>query len=549
MKNEADIIEAMIRLNLRFLDHIHIIDNGSSDGTLEILADLAEELPSVSVASDPTPGHPQTDIMNRFLAESAGSYNPYHVIPLDGDEILVGDPGAFREECAAFSDPIHIDWRTYVPTEDDRADLENPVQRIRWRRDPERPQYRKSTVPKGLIGRAVWSQGSHKLLLEGRSVRAHKSTTVALAHFPVRSIEQITAKALIGHWGLLLRGAPRSEGKQWREISAEILRNGALSQETFLRIGRTYATRQLNDLLEDPVDVPENIEMRCTGPAVTSALHHIATFAEQLVNGLNETKSRPMPRVSNDAVVRVVRPGHIPKPSQLVRASIKGKDVEFCVTHHRDEVQKHHMKGQFYEREELDIIGRYFKRGGTFFDIGANVGNHSVYCAMFLNPRQVILAEPNPDAIRTLTANVQLNGLKEICDLTGLGVGIGAESTNTAAIEWRRNNWQKVNLGGATIGFKGGDLEIMRGDDFLGARDVDFIKIDVEGMEISVLEGLTETISKCRPTLFVEVDNINAKAFSSWLRANGYIVKAEYSRYPTNCNYLCEPKVSFDGSD
>jgi Met-10+ like-protein len=54
-------------------------------------------------------------------------------------------------------------------------------------------------------------------------------------------------------------------------------------------------------------------------------------------------------------------------------------------------------KGVFYEREELEIIATHFK-GGTFVDIGANVGNHSIFAAKFLGASKVIAFEPNPTA-------------------------------------------------------------------------------------------------------------------------------------------------------
>ena len=57
VKNEADIIEAMVRHNCQFLDHTTIVDNGSVDGTWEILTALEAEGLPLSIQQDTRPGH------------------------------------------------------------------------------------------------------------------------------------------------------------------------------------------------------------------------------------------------------------------------------------------------------------------------------------------------------------------------------------------------------------------------------------------------------------------------------------------------------------
>ena len=49
VKNEADVIEASVRHNLRFLDRLIVLDDGSVDDTRDILAKLRKELPNLIV--------------------------------------------------------------------------------------------------------------------------------------------------------------------------------------------------------------------------------------------------------------------------------------------------------------------------------------------------------------------------------------------------------------------------------------------------------------------------------------------------------------------
>ncbi|MEM1076602.1 MAG: glycosyltransferase family 2 protein [Pseudomonadota bacterium] len=88
VKNEADIIEAMVRHNLQYLDHMVIFDNGSLDGTVDILRALAAETGRVEVRIDTRAGHIQRSIINGFLRAHALEYDPVQVVLLDGDELI-----------------------------------------------------------------------------------------------------------------------------------------------------------------------------------------------------------------------------------------------------------------------------------------------------------------------------------------------------------------------------------------------------------------------------------------------------------------------------
>ena len=50
-----------------------------------------------------------------------------------------------------------------------------------------------------------------------------------------------------------------------------------------------------------------------------------------------------------------------------------------------------------------------------------------------------------------------------------------------------------------------GEVPILDGDSFVGARRIDLIKIDVEGAEVDVLEGLMSVLRRDRPAVYIEV--------------------------------------------
>lgn len=216
----------------------------------------------------------------------------------------------------------------------------------------------------------------------------------------------------------------------------------------------------------------------------------------------------------------------------VVRTEIEGKAVSFFVNDESDLIQGRHACGEFYEIEELNIIKKFFE-GGCFLDIGANVGNHAIYIAKFLAPVRIICIEPNPAAIDLLLINCQLNDLTTIIDTRYLGIGL-ASSSGKASL----HNPQTNNMGAVQLVAGDGKIPLAVGDDLLHTESPSFIKLDVEGMELSVLQGLERLIDRCSPRIFVEVDNQNLPAFEEWRQRHHYFVSASYKRYPQNENFL-----------
>jgi FkbM family methyltransferase len=227
---------------------------------------------------------------------------------------------------------------------------------------------------------------------------------------------------------------------------------------------------------------------------------------------------------------------YVSPPARVVRCEVHGQPVFFTVANPRDEIQRHHLAGGFYEPEELAIIARAFPLGGRFLDVGANVGNHSLYLARFLHAALVLPVEPNPAAAELLLSNLSLNGVAGRCDLRFLGVGLSDHAAEAAAVRAPRRN-----LGAGRLVEGEGGIRIARGDDLFAGMTFDLVKIDVEGMELQVLAGMEGLIRATRPKLFVEVDQANDAGFHDWLSRLGYRAAETFRRYERNLNYLAEP--------
>lgn len=222
--------------------------------------------------------------------------------------------------------------------------------------------------------------------------------------------------------------------------------------------------------------------------------------------------------------------------TSLVSAEIDGQRMIFTVGDRNDRIQKKHWRGKFYEPDELAAIAECFPKGGVFCDVGANVGNHSLYALKYLGAAKSILFEPNPVAYRLLVSNILLNGVADRCDLSHLGLGIAEDEGMGFGLALRDGN-----LGAARLVEGEGSIEMASGDACLKDQTIDFMKIDVEGMEMDVLKGFKAVIRRDRPVIFLELEKVNEAAFAEWAEAEGYAITEEVRSFAHNRNVVVHP--------
>jgi hypothetical protein len=67
--------------------------------------------------------------------------------------------------------------------------------------------------------------------------------------------------------------------------------------------------------------------------------------------------------------------------------------------------------------------------------------------------------------------------------------------------------------------------------------------MDVERMEMVALAGLTKTISRCRPKMFIEISAENDQDFRQWVENNNYRIDSTHDNHsaPIYANYFVVP--------
>ena len=160
-----------------------------------------------------------------------------------------------------------------------------------------------------------------------------------------------------------------------------------------------------------------------------------------------------------------------------------------------------------------EAVREHVRTGGVFYDIGSNVGFFSLIAARLVGPTGSVHAfEPVPDNLSRIRENAERNGLRNI---TAWPVAVG-RSHGTETLRLARHP------GGATLSSADvldpvGAIEVrvVSIDGLVAGGELPaptFAKIDVEGTETDVLDGMKGTIADHRPTLLIEVDDADAEA-------------------------------------
>lgn len=158
-------------------------------------------------------------------------------------------------------------------------------------------------------------------------------------------------------------------------------------------------------------------------------------------------------------------------------------------------------------------------RGETFVDLGANVGYYSLKIAKEYSSKGVtiIAIEAHPGNYKALSKNIELNDFKCITAINKAVSDHEGIMTLYERVDTRnRIRSEMYSLSNAFLHEssvarpEGGSLEIECDtlDNILGEQRVDVMKIDIEGAEVSALEGATRTLKKLRK-IIVEVHGAN----------------------------------------
>ena len=158
-----------------------------------------------------------------------------------------------------------------------------------------------------------------------------------------------------------------------------------------------------------------------------------------------------------------------------------------------------------FSESEIDVWRHFVRPGDTVVSAGANTGAHIVWLAQAVGKGgRVITCEPQSLMHDIVRHNLDINDLHNV-ELHRLAIGDRGGNANIPKPDYRwPNNFGSAALVDSLTGTE--KVEVATIDQLVGTRNVRMIHLDVEGHEAKALAGAWQTIERCKPVLYVEID-------------------------------------------
>lgn len=202
-----------------------------------------------------------------------------------------------------------------------------------------------------------------------------------------------------------------------------------------------------------------------------------------------------------------------------------------------DLVSREILRSGSYQPEILETFDRVATKDEVLWDVGAHVGSIGLGCATRPWCREVHCFEPFSPTAKQLSRNI---GLNPQLNVKAHKVALAESNVPREFYAGLPTNSGVAGFGGQW-GTKSDTLRPEVGDDFIAEKKAaapTLIKIDAEGAELSVLQGLAQTFQTSPPKAVIFETHFSDEGtpcdapVRSWLEERGYRIKTLASNHP-----------------
>jgi hypothetical protein len=311
IRNEADILEIFVRYHLQIVDRMIIINHRSADSSVQILQSLKKEGLPLEIMEETSIELQQGLFLTRIMKKAVMHYGADWVLPLDADEFIAPAGGGLARDIIEKLPQdriVKVPWRTYVPLPSDNFQQSNILKRIQHCKRKENQNLRKIMVPSSMAMKknGLIAAGNHGFVKE--TYRKQKefpyihTDQLVLAHFPIRSSEQIMTKAFVGWLACLSKpNKEPTEAFHLKVLYDRFKKGGQISPEELTSMALEYATTSgtsaldQNDIIHKPL-VPEtgDLTLRYTDTLTANPLPILARMAEEFAEALGTVRRKEL---------------------------------------------------------------------------------------------------------------------------------------------------------------------------------------------------------------------------------------------------------------
>jgi len=248
VKDEEDIIESFVRYNMNILDGMVISDNNSSDSTLNILYKLKDEGYNIDIIEDKNNTFNQYKVKNDLLNYTKDKYKPDFIFPLDADEFIASNDKCNPRDIIKSLDKDNLYFYEMIDYIYEKGKESFIPARLTKVLANKKNKHYKTIISKNIYTKGIdLYLGSHDAgYINGEPINKVYLDSIYVAHYPVRSIEQYTNKAILTLNCLRYYSKESDVSYHRHYMLDKIIKKGKITENDLYKFSIAYTDDSIN---------------------------------------------------------------------------------------------------------------------------------------------------------------------------------------------------------------------------------------------------------------------------------------------------------------